>query len=186
MASNAAVDTGDSSDGLPLTLEMDIDGCPSSFASLDERIRIHNSFRSQSTVAEHMSLPERLPGPRTALESVTWAQANFESLSKQGLRFFGRDFTTKALESLSKGVLPTTDFSGIGSPEEALHHTVQIAKEEAGARQIDFSSATFCCLRAGDKELLCRQVLNNHAGLFRPQCIHKDILDRCGKNLPRS
>lgn len=97
------------------------------------------------------------------------------------MKFFGIDFGVKARQSLFKGLLLTTDSSGVGCPEEAFDKVLLAAKivaEEKG-EEGPVPNAQFRCLRAGDKEGHCRDILLNHGGCFQPECVHGDILDRC-------
>ena len=127
-----------------------------------------------------VTLPDRLPGPANAVQSSLWAFQEWESMRVQGQKFFGVDFSKSARLALASGLLLTTDYSGIGCPEEALSQLVAVAAEESAQAGEDFPGPScFQCLRAGDVSPHCRHVLQSSAGCFRPTCLHGNILERC-------
>ncbi|CAE7825398.1 SHE10 [Symbiodinium sp. CCMP2456] len=133
---------------------------------------------------QHKQLEGRLAGATTAAESMSWPLEDLFSLEKQGAKYFGSNLAAAACERILEGVLLTTDYSGIGCPEEALHHVVTACKAfAAGLGKTVPEDAIFRCLRAGDVTMHCRQVLLKHAGTFRPMCVHGDIMERCPKKL---
>ena len=159
---------------LALELDMDDVGESQPQPSLDERIR-----RSFQNVAPHMLLPDRLSGPKTAAQSVCWAPDAWTSLELQGVKFFETDLAAIAHEQLCKGLLFSSDYSGIGCPEEALDQILTAACEKGAVPD----GSLFANLRAGDVSQCCREVLHAHSGPFSPQCIHDDILHRIRPSL---
>ena len=131
-----------------------------------------------------LQLEGRLPGASSCAESMLWPLRDMESLEIQGHRYFGRDFAADACVQLAQGVLLTTDYSGMGCPEEALTQVLRACKarfRKMGQRWPD--EAVFQCQRAGDVTEHCRTVLANRSGIFRPMCVHGNIMDRCPKKL---
>ena len=135
---------------------------------------------------QHMQLEGKLPGATCAVESMSWPLHDLVSLEKQGEKYFGSNLAAAACQRILEGVVLTTDYSGIGCPEEAFHHVVSACKAFAGSLgETVPEDATFRCLRGGDVAMHCRQVLLKHAGTFRPMCVHCDIMERCPKKLLR-
>eukprot|EP00434_Breviolum_minutum_P045092 symbB.v1.2.040355.t1/scaffold7167.1/size12942/2 len=158
----------------PADLQPDVDVAEVQGPPLDQIIK-------EALSGSNLGLRDKLEGPKTALESMMWPMQIWQSLEVQGLKFFGIDFGVKARQSLFKGLLLTTDYSGIGCPEEAFDKVLLAAKivaEEKG-EEGPVPNAQFRCLRAGDKEGHCRDILLNHGGRFQPECVHGDTLDRC-------
>ena len=168
-------------------LQPDVDAAEVEGPPLDQIIREALSG-SNLHCHSHLGFEDKLEGPRTALESMMWPMQIWQSLEVQGLKFSETDFGVKARQSLFKGLVLTTDYSGIGCPEEAFDKVLLAAKivaEEKG-EEGPVSNSQFRCLRAGDKEGHCRDILLNHGGCFQPECVHGDILDRCaGKSKQR-
>ena len=109
-----------------------------------------------------------------------WPWHDWHALCQQGLCFFGTDFTKLALTNLRGGLQLTTDYSGIGSPEEALTQMLGVASHMAASVNEDFPEPHhFCSVRVGDIARHCRQILEAHVGFLKPRCVFGDILDRC-------
>ena len=94
--------------------------------------------------------------------------------------------------SLQQGWVLTTDYSGIGTAEEAARClSIAAACKAHGEGRVQYA-ARVLCQRAGDKEADCRQMLleRNHALTHGPVCVHGDIGERCDRkrweNLHRS
>ena len=139
---------------------------------------------SQAKGAAYFNLEERLTGPRNPIESVLWAIQELESLRDQGQKFFSVDFAALASDRMLQGIVLTTDYSGMGCPEEALQQllkAVLVCTDRKGPEVPDTSACY--SLRAGDMNKHCRCILMKHVGTFRPLCVHGDIMDRCGKKL---
>lgn len=138
--------------------------------------------RSTCSCHAPFKLEGRLNGPSTALESVVWAPRAWESMAVQGQAFFDEDFGVRARERLRKGLTLTTDYSGIGCPEEALDHVVTAGQALAAeADEAEIPDSGFKSMRAGDQARQCRDILLHHSGRFKPQCVHRDILERCAR-----
>lgn len=161
-----------------LAWQADVDvGLPQD-SDLDERIQ--DSLKRTSTSKQHMLLDDRRPGPCTAVECVQWPPFALNSLSEQGKKFFGEDFTKVARDRLYQGLSLTTDYSGIGCPEEALDHllTAFYAKDAMHGEPVP-QMPHFKNLRAGDLDQHCQEVLRMRSGPFSPECVFGDLMDRC-------
>ncbi|CAE7288801.1 unnamed protein product [Symbiodinium sp. KB8] len=116
--------------------------------------------------------------------SAFLAAEELESLRDQGQKFFSVDFAALASDRMLQGIVLTTDYSGMGCPEEALQQllkAVLVCTDRQGPEVPDTSACY--SLRAGDMNKHCRCILMKHVGTFRPLCVHGDIMDRCGKKL---
>ena len=153
---------------------------PTPLPALDLDTAYHASRRGNNPG----DLEGRLPGPGCQSESLRWPHALFESLEKQGRSFFGHDFSETARSCISQGLLLTTDYSGIGCPEESLKQLVEVSKTVAwNERQEQETGEIWGCQRAGDLLPYCRRVLLDHTHMFQPQCVHGNMLDRCPRRL---
>ena len=136
----------------------------------------------QASDRKHGQLQDRLPGSTDAVGSVLWPVDDWQIFGEQSLKFFHTDFAALARDQLRKGLLLTTDYSGMGAAEEALNQLLASSGivEADGALP---AGARFECLRAGDLLQQCRDVLSQHTGVFSPKCVHGDMMDRCPGNL---
>ena len=147
-------------------------------ASKAKRRRINQQPSSGNAFNQHLSLPDLPLGPQTAAESVRWAPQLLDQLAAHSKKYFGVDFALQAEERLRCGICLRTDYSGLGSPEEALSK-ILVAVQSHSFAEFQCDPKKFCCQRAGDIESCCRQVLLSHEGVFKPSCVHGDILERC-------
>ncbi|CAE7219964.1 unnamed protein product [Symbiodinium sp. CCMP2592] len=126
----------------------------------------HEKFKVQSYTpkvrtksakgATYFELEERLTGPRNPIESMLWPFQELESLRDQGQKFFSVDLAALASDRMLQGIVMTTDYSGMGCPEEALQQLLQ--------------AVLICTDRNQDPEVPDR-------------CVHGNIMDRCTKKL---
>ena len=163
--------------------------CPSSqclggasTTSIDEFLK---DRASHGPCGKYFLFEDRLPGPANASQSMHWAFEDFQSLEVQGQKFFSCNFAEVARLKMIQGVCLTTDYSGIGSPEEALQQLLEacIHRSEEAEESPDNIRCWFVNLRAGDVASHCRGILKQHKGAFHPRCVHGNILDRCPKAL---
>ncbi|CAK8998033.1 unnamed protein product [Durusdinium trenchii] len=124
----------------------------------------------------HLNLEDVPEGPRTAAESVCWAPRLLKVFKEQSIRHFETDFSFAAQAMSQKGIALRTDYSGLGSPEEAMSKVLTALQDRSFTQ---FDPSKFFAQRAGDLESSCRKVLMNHQDTFAPKCVHGDILDRC-------
>ena len=118
---------------------------------------------------------EELPcGPKTAEESFGWAESSFNKLQQRGKELVGEDCAALVKSALRSGLCWRTDYSGLGSPEEALHDIFNAFSADA---------TRLYCQRAGDMAPHCRHVLCNRSGPSKPECVHMNITDRFAKQL---
>ena len=75
------------------------------------------------------------PGPSSARESVHWAAVDVAALHTRGLHYFDIDYNSRLLLAMVKGICLRSDYSGMGSADEALrkvalaterHHGVEL------------------------------------------------------------
>ena len=135
--------------------------------------------RSQVESAGVLARP--LPGPRSQLEALAWTKADREALEVRGRFWTGVDCIQKIKKCMADGVIMRTDYSGMGTPEEALRHI----ELEFGA---DFHghSGRCRCQRAGDILPHCRSLLKANNSTMAPACIHKDIMERMHPSTTRA
>ena len=91
----------------------------------------------------------------------------------------------KVSKSLQQGWVLTTDYSGIGTAEEAARCLSIAARSKAhGEGQAQYA-AHVLCRRAGDKEADCRQMLLDRDQVLThgPACVHGDIGERCDRKI---
>ena len=114
-------------------------------------------------------------GPACALTSFSWANQFLESMRTRGTMMLGEDVADHLRKMLQREVWISTDYSGIGGPEQAFSEICS-----ASARMFQCSGFDkVCCIRAGDCKEHCRKVLmTNAAG-----CIFGSILDRCPRTV---
>ena len=97
---------------------------------------------------------------------------------------FGYDVSAQISRSLlSRGVALTSDYSGLGSAEEALRHVALAIDEVVPGDSLEGGGvpATGCisCLRAGDISKPCQKLLlSGHAPETKPRCVMGDIVER--------
>ena len=147
-------------------------------ASTAKRRRINQQPSSGNAFNQHLSLPDLPLGPQTAAESVRRAPQLLDQLAAHSKKYFGVDFALQAEERLRCGICLRTDYSGLGSPGEALSK-ILVAVQSHSFAELQSDPKKFCCQRAGGIESCCRQVLLSHEGVFKPSCAHGDILERC-------
>ena len=125
----------------------------------------------QVRLSESDTLPR--PGALSPCQSQAWPEECLQALERAGL-------IGQFLEALEKGLVISTDYSGLGSAEACLEKLCKAAAHIHG-----FEIDKTCCYtqRGGDKELDCRRVLSRHDGVFAPRCIHGDILERCNREV---
>ena len=152
---------------------------PTALPALDLDKAYHASRRGNNPG----DLEGRPPGPGCQSESLRWPHALFESLEKQGRSFFGHSETARSC--ISQGLLLTTDYSGIGCPEESLKQLVEVSKTVAWNERQGRETGEIwgCQQRAGDLLPYCRRVLLDHTRMFQPQCVRGNMLDRCPRRL---
>ena len=136
----------------------------------------------QASNQKNEQLQDRLQGSPDAVGSVLWPVDDWQGFAEQSLKFFHTDFAALARDQFRKGLLLTTDYSGVGAAEEALNQLLSSSGivEADGALP---AGARFECLRAGDLLQQCSDVLSNHTGVFSPKCVHGDMMERCSASL---
>ena len=120
-------------------------------------------------------------GPTSGLESDLWAQGVLESLKLSGLlKCFGEALPLRM----------STDYSGLGSAEEAVRQLIAAWQDEQGGESRHGSSMSWQELpppvlveRAGDKDETCRSLLLLHEGFAAPRCVFGDIGERCDRRI---
>lgn len=117
----------------------------------------------------------RPQGPTTAAEAVLWPRADIEALGQQGMKWFKLDFGARLADALrDRGLCIRTDYSGMGSAEEAIKQASKAIEEV-----YDLSlKGRIMSQRAGDMLMVCQKILAMHVGEAKPQCIHGNMLDR--------
>ena len=117
-------------------------------------------------------------GPRDMKERDMWPEQVIADLDCKGL-------WENISRSLQQGWVLTTDYSGIGTAEEAARClSIAAACKAHGEGRVQYA-ARVLCQRAGDKEADCRQMLleRNHALTHGPVCVHGDIRERCDRKI---
>ena len=170
---------------MALTMQLDCqpDAASSASASIDDA---YAHAHRNSPCRRDLVLEDRLPGPLDPEESMLWAVADLRGLTIQGLKWFQCDFGRAARRRINQGIALTTDYSGIGCPEEALRQFFSSSEFLALRLGEDWDpagEAKCYCLRAGDMSKHCRTILANPYSRFSPQCLHGDIMERCPKKL---
>ena len=106
-------------------------------------------------------------GPRTLQESFQWASQFWSMLEGMGVATLGENMAENLMSCLSRGLQVSTEYSGMGGPEEALRCIV-----EAAPRPMDLQQK-IRFVRCGDREQHCRQLLLAQRG---HACVFDDIL----------
>ena len=125
-------------------------------------------------------------GPRSMEESDLWPDRFLSMMHQVGcLRFF--------LNQIFEGLHLTTDFSGIGTAEEACRCLVKAAvKREAQNARVgldvveeeSLAESLLFVQRSGDKDATCRVELRMQQEVLGVQhCVHGDIGERCNLDL---
>ena len=107
-----------------------------------------------------------------------WPEQVITDLARKGL-------WEKISRSLQQGCVLTTDYSGIGTAEEAARClSIAAARKAHGEGKVDYA-APLLCQRAGDKEADCRRMLleREHVLKHGPSCVHGDIGERCDREI---
>ena len=115
------------------------------------------------------------PGPATIDEALDWSASAWRMLAANSGPY--GDLVAALKTKLTRGVLLSTEYSGMGGPEEAMRRVVEAGQQEHG-----LAAGTLASLRAGDWDPHCRTVLAGHvSNMAAPQCIFGDIMDvdRC-------
>eukprot|EP00969_Alexandrium_andersonii_P325133 14366472-Alexandrium_andersonii.AAC.1 len=89
---------------------------------------------------------------------------------------YGVDFCMRLKDRILAGIVMTSDFSGMGTAEEAMRHLAHSLSIKFGVQIGSVQSS-----RAGDVKVACQKVLAAHTGLCKPCCVSSDMLHR----LPR-
>ena len=132
---------------------------------------------------EAASLPPKLAaadGPRSMSESDMWPDLLLESLERAGL-------LGNFEKAMAGGVHLTSDYSGLGTAEEAARClAVALQSLQPAPPLLHGAKPRLCVQRAGDVEADCRAVLldsSSRGGLGAPGCVHGDIGERCNAKL---
>ena len=104
-------------------------------------------------------------GPISKEQMWRWPTFALDRLRQAGLM---QNVVDKFKEN---GVILTTDYSGVGTPETALSFILvalkrmgfDLARTNTGERAVRFASA-------GDLSAHCRKILLNHEGDLKPEC----------------
>ena len=115
-------------------------------------------------------------GPRTVAEVFRWAEFAWLSLKGIGDVLFNTDFSVRLAASLRAGVVLSTDYSGMGGPEECFEMIAEQAQFEDDPKDL---LRNITSQRSGDSERACREVLCERAGPLASSCVFGDIMDRC-------
>ena len=121
-------------------------------------------------------------GPRNMDESDLWPDKIMDSLARSGL-------LSNFLETFGEGIHMSSDYSGIGTAEEAAK-CLFIAAEERRKLMQELPPKLHV-QRSGDKDVPCRQVLLYRHGRHRwdpqdlavPRCVFGDIGERCDADI---
>ena len=153
---------------MALTMQLDCqpDAASSASASIDDA---YAHAHRNSPCRRDLVLEDRLPGPLDPEESMLWAVADLRGLTIQGLKWFQCDFGRAARRRINQGIALTTDYSGIGCPEEALRQLFSSSEFLALRLGEDWDpagEAKCYCLRAGDMSKHCRTILANPYSRF--------------------
>ena len=111
-------------------------------------------------------------------ESDLWPEV-LENLARQNLLH-------GFLEALSAGVHLSSDYSGLGTAEEATRCLCIAAGSSAQRSQANIAAPRLHVQRAGDLEQDCRSVLlftSQLGELGAPQCVFGDIGERCDEGM---
>ena len=111
-------------------------------------------------------------GPSSMAESDLWPEGVLESLKASGL--LGR-----LVCALEGGLHVSSDYSGLGTVEEALKSLCQAVTAHCRGPSGQAAKPCVQCQRAGDLEEDCRTVLLAARGSHAPECVHGDIGERC-------
>ena len=115
------------------------------------------------------------PGPARVAECQAWASHYWKALEVRGGNLLNTNLAHKLESALSAGVWISTEYSGVGGPEYALHQIVMARQQ--GSRPPDFDIGV---LRAGDIKAECRSLLlQGVSEEMKPGCVFGNILDRC-------
>ena len=91
----------------------------------------------------------------------------------------GWDYWSAMVGSIQRGIAFSTDYSGIGVPEVAIGHIVDLLEMKSVP-----AKKGVVLVRACDSESRCRRVLQAHQPEHRrPRCLHGDLLERMSKEL---
>ena len=114
----------------------------------------------------------RHTGPSTADECMTFGAFGWAALKFNGLFHFKVDLSVKLRLMLEQGLGLSTEYSGYGSPEEALREIILYADSDVVPRVY--------CERSGDVQQVCRRVVAAHVSepAVCPRCIFGDITAR--------
>ena len=117
-------------------------------------------------------------GPRDMCERDMWPEQLVQDLECAGL-------WKQISQTLQQGWVLTTDYSGIGTAEEAARCLSIAANAQAhGQGKLEYAARLFC-QRGGDKEADCRQMLleRDHMSTHGLACVHGDIGERCDRQI---
>eukprot|EP00971_Amphidinium_carterae_P209159 4149286-Amphidinium_carterae.2 len=123
----------------------------------------------------------REDGPVTASEALQWARELLGNLAQRTASLRGEhastiiadDFMDRLSQVMSAGLDLTTDYSGIGSAEEAARHIGIAWLQRKADRATDIRS-----LKAGDLSSNCRRFLMSPNRASRSQCVFGDLMER--------
>ena len=97
-----------------------------------------------------------------------------------------KQFLEPLQQCFQSGVILTTDYSGIGTAEEATRHlcvVAALAEEAQGSPMTheleEIVGQRLFVQRCGDKDAACREILLTHSGASC--CVHGDIGERCDR-----
>ncbi|CAE7828524.1 unnamed protein product [Symbiodinium sp. CCMP2592] len=130
--------------------------------------------------AEELTAPVSAPdGPANPEESHRFCSRFFERLAVVELGGEHPGLQQCLVESLQHGLTLTTDYSGLGTAEEAMRQIVEACQAHVACEMVDpLSQAAFASHHATDVDKHCRSILMHHAEPWRPQCLFRDILER--------
>lgn len=144
------------------------------------------SPRASSASPSAHALPEgRIDGQMDDLPdakgAVHWAESDIEALHERGMEVVGVDLQKRMIDSLKRGLVMRTDYSGIGAAEEAADKmlTAVMSRDE----NVKLTSITV--QRSGDILPMARNILASHVGPCQPGCVQADMVDRLPRTLRR-
>lgn len=128
--------------------------------------------KRQRTGREAPQTRSRL-GPSSMEESDLWPIRILDRLKE-------KQFLEPLQQCFQSGVILTTDYSGIGTAEEATRHlcvVAALAEEAQGSPMTheleEIVGQRLFVQRCGDKDAACREILLTHSGASC--CVHGDI-----------
>eukprot|EP00439_Symbiodinium_sp_Y106_P043674 s5556_g5.t1 len=130
--------------------------------------------------AEELTAPFSAPdGPATPEESHRFCARFFSRLAAVEIGGGHPGLQQCLLESLQHGLTLATDYSGLGTAEEALRQIVDTCAAHVAHEMEDpLSEAAFTAHHATDVDKHSRCVLMHHAPPWRPKCLFHDMLER--------